>query len=257
MFNPRIAAAARTAMAGVCIGVAGVSLASGCRPATPAKPAATPAPTADGANANPSPKPVATPSPTIGSGVYGNPTAAAKYWQEQSLEDNCGLMSVADVVGEITGHAPTEKQMVTLAENTPSGTNPGPIYASRNDPSHSGDNGGIEMADEVVLLDHYGIKSRMTYAKHPEETGLPALEQYLSNDRKIIAWVNSAIIWNTSDQRKKADHFLVVTGIDTNKEIVHLNDPGADYADEQVSITSFTNAWQTGEESIVVTAAAS
>jgi hypothetical protein len=35
-----------------------------------------------------------------------------------------------------------------------------------------------------------------------------------------------------------------------------VNDPAADHADEQVSITRFTNAWQTGEESIVVTAAA-
>lgn len=190
-------------------------------------------------------------------GVYGNPAAAAKYWQAQSLEDNCGLVSVADVVGEINGHAPTEEQMVTLAEKTPSGTNPGPIYAPRNDPSHAGNNGGIEMADEVVLLDHYGIKSAMTYAGDNKQLGLPTLEQYLSNDRKIIAWVNSAIIWNTNDQRNKADHFLVVTGIDTNTEIVHLNDPGADHADEQVSITTFTKAWHTGEDSIVLTAATS
>jgi hypothetical protein len=220
MFNPRIAAAARTAVAVVCIGGASVSLA----------PAA------------------------AGSGMYGNPAAAAKYWQEQSLEDNCGLMSVADVVGEITGHAPTEEQMVTLAEKTPSGTNPGPIYAPRNDPSHAGNNGGIEMADEVVLLNHYGIKSVMTYAGDNKQLGLPTLEQYLGSDRKIIAWVNSAVLWHTRDQRTKADHFLVVTGIDTDKEVVHLNDPGADHADEQVSIATFTNAWHTGEESVVVTA---
>ncbi len=224
MFNSLIAPAARTVVAVVCIGAASVSLASAA--------AAT-------------------------DGVYGNPAAAAKYWQAQSLEDNCGLVSVADVVGETTGHAPTEEQMVTLAEKTPSGTNPGPIYAPRNDPSHAGNNGGIEMADEVVLLDHYGIKSAMTYAGDNKQLGLPTLEQYLGNDRKIIAWVNSAIIWNTNDQRNKADHFLVVTGIDTNKEIVHLNDPGVDHADEQVSITTFTKAWHTGEDSIVVTAATS
>jgi hypothetical protein len=224
MFNSLIASTERTVMAVVCIGAASVSLASAA--------AAT-------------------------DGVYGNPAAAAKYWQAQSLEDNCGLVSVADVVGEINGHAPTEEQMVTLAEKTPSGTNPGPIYAPRNDPSHAGNNGGIEMADEVVLLDHYGIKSAMTYAGDNKQLELPTLEQYLSNDRKIIAWVNSAIIWNTNDQRNKADHFLVVTGIDTNTEIVHLNDPGADHADEQVSITTFTKAWHTGEDSIVLTAATS
>jgi hypothetical protein len=222
MFNSRIAAAARTALVAAGVGIALV-VAPGVHPAVAAD------------------------------GVYGDPAAAARYWQEQSREDNCGLMAVADVVGEITGNLPTEHQMITLAEHTPSGTNPGPIYAPRDDPSHTNGNGGIEMADEVVLLDHYGIKSVMTEDKHPEQTGLPALEQYLSNNRKVIAWVNSAIIWHTTDQRTQADHFLVVTGIDTNKEIVHLNDPGVEFADEQVPIATFTNAWKTGQESIVVT----
>ena len=236
MLNSRITAAAGSVVAGACIGMSSVFLLSACGSAPSA--------------------PTATSSPSTSS-VYGDPAAAAKYWQQQSLEDNCGPVSVADVVGEITGHAPTEQQMISLAESTPSHTNPGPIYAPRDDPSHSNGNGGIEMADEVVLLDHYGINSKMTYAAHPEQTGLPALEQYLAGDRKVIAWVNSAIIWDTNDQRAKADHFLVVTGVDADKEIVHLNDPGADHADEQVAITTFMNAWQTGEESIVVTAAAS
>jgi peptidase C39-like protein len=218
MLNFRVAAAAHTALIGACIATASVSSAT--------------------------------------SGMYGDPVAAAKYWQQQSFEDNCGLVSVADVVGEITGHTPTEQQMIALAESTPSQTNPGPIYAPRDDPSHSNGNGGIEMGDEVVLLDHYGIRSEMIYAVHPGRTGLPALERYLAGDRKVIAWVNSALIWNTSDQRTQPDHFLVVTGIDTDKEVVHLNDPGADYPDERVSVTTFMTAWSTGEESIVVTAAA-
>jgi hypothetical protein len=61
---------------------------------------------------------------------------------------------------------------------------------------------------------------------------------------------------NTSDQRAGADHFLVVTGIDTNNEIVHLNDPGADHADEQVWLPTSMTAWKAGEDSIVLTAAA-
>ncbi|OOK77492.1 peptidase C39-like family protein [Mycobacterium kansasii] len=65
----------------------------------------------------------------------------------------------------------------------------------------------------------------MTDTTHPDQTGLPALQRYLTDNRKIIAWVNSAVIWNSDDQRSTADHFLVVTGIDTNNEIVHLNDP--------------------------------
>jgi len=239
MFWSRIAGPA-------CGAVVCAVLLSGCQPATLAAPSAATTPTAVVSSSAASAS-SATASPT--GGIYGDPAAAAKYWQQQSLEDNCGLVSVADVVGEVTGNEPTEKQMIALAVKTPSGTNPGPIYA--NDGA-----GGIEMADEVVLLQHFGIKSAMYWTTTPDQTGLPALKRYLGDDRKIIAWVNSAVIWNTSDQRTEADHFLVVTGIDTDKEIVHLNDPGAEHADERVSISTFMTAWKTGKESIVVAAAA-
>jgi hypothetical protein len=232
MFNCRIAAGAHAAVVSAFVCIASLVTAA-CGPAT-SSPTTTPATTA---------------------GVYGNPAAAAPYWRQQSLEDNCGLIAVADVVGEITGHEPTEQQMISLASQTPSETNPGPIYAPPADPSHSSGDGGIEMADAVVLLKHYGIKSTMFYATQPDQTGLPALEKYLRDGRKVIAWVNSAIIWNTSDQRTKADHFLVVTGVDTDKQLVHLNDPGADHSDEQVALDTFMKAWLAGEQSIVVTAA--
>jgi hypothetical protein len=52
-------------------------------------------------------------------GMYGNPTAAARYWQRQH-ESDCAEMSVADVVGEISGYEPTEQQIDAVAENTPS-----------------------------------------------------------------------------------------------------------------------------------------
>ncbi|MFV8315289.1 C39 family peptidase [Mycobacterium sp. 23] len=241
------------------IGSVDVVALSACGPATPSTKASPQAQgsTSSASSTTPAAQSNTTPTTVGRAGVYGDPAAAAKYWQQQSLEDNCGLVSVADVVGEITGHAPTEQQVIALAVNTPSGTNPGPIYAPVNDPSHANGTGGTEMADEVVLLEHYGVKSVMTDATtHPDQTGLPALERYLTENRKIIAWVNSAVIRNTSDQRTAADHFLVVTGIDTNAELVHLNDPGADHADERVSITTFTTAWQTGGDSIVVTVAA-
>jgi hypothetical protein len=226
MIDSRSPTAVRTALAVGCFAMATISLVATCGPATAT------------------------------SGVYGDPDRAAKYWQQQSLEDNCGLASVADVVGEVTGKAPTEKQIIKLAQSTPSVIRDGPIYAPTGDPAHEGDNGGIDMADTVVLLDHYGVKSHMTYNKHPDEVGLPALEQYLTANRKIIAWVNSGTILDSDDQRTAPDHFLVVTGIDTNKDIVHLNDPYADSADTTVSINRFMKAWKIGLESIVVTAPA-
>lgn len=254
MLTFRIAPAHRAALIGACIGLATAALVSGCGGAPPATTAATTSlTTIVAAQPNSSPARGDGPEATA-PGVYGNPAAAAKYWVAQSLEDNCGLVSIADVVGEVTGTAPTERQMLDLAESTPSGANPGPIYAPRNDPTHSGPNAGISMSDLVILLDHFGIKSEMTSTSDRDQNGLPLLEQYLAKDRKLIAFVNSSVILNADDQRTKADHFLVVTGIDTGKEVVHLNDPGIDHADEQVSFSTFMTAWQTSDQSIVVTA---
>lgn len=228
MINFGIATSVRAALVAICIGAASVSLVSTCGMATS----------------------------RATDGVYGNPDAAAKYWQQQSLEDNCGLASVADVVGEVTGKSPSEDQIIRVAQSTPSSVRNGPIYLPTGDPGHETDKGGIDMADAVVLLTHYGIKSRMTYDAHPDEVGLPKLEEYLAANRKVIAWVNSGTILGSDDQRTSADHFLVVTGIDTNQGIVHLNDPYADHADTKVSIDKFMKAWKIGQQSIVVTAQA-
>lgn len=250
MSDSRIAGALPTALAVACIGIASVSALSGCAGASPTVgAAATSAIAGAGRNDADSPRVQA-----IASGVYGDPDAAAEFWQQQSYEDNCGLASVADVVGEVTGHSPTERQIIKLAQHTPSSVRDGPIYAPTGDPAHDGPDGGIDMADTIVLLDHYGIKSHMTYDKHPEEVGLSSLEQYLAANRKVIAWVNSGTILNSDDQRTSADHLLVVTGIDTNKDVVHLNDPYADHANTKVSIGTFMTAWKIGQESIVVTA---
>ena len=262
MLNSRIAATTRTAALNALIGLAGAVLVAACSSSETASPpsstkSSTPSSvTPSGAlgDLSVTPTPTASPAAAV-PGVYGDPATVAKYWHAQSLEDNCGLMSVADIVGETTGQQPTEEQILTLAEHTPSVVNPGTqIYAPRNDPSHTNGNGGVSMGDLVALLDHYGIKSTMSDDDHPDQTGMPAVQGYLGAGRKVIAYVNSAVVWNTSDQRTKADHFLVVTGVDTNKDIVHLNDPGADHSDEQVPTATFTTAWQTSGDSIVFTA---
>jgi predicted double-glycine peptidase len=240
MINPRITAAVRAALASVCIAVASVSSLTACGAAPPSTRAANPPATTATAR-------------TAADGVYGDPEAAAKYWVQQSLEDTCGLASVADVVGEVTGNAPTEKQIIKVAQNTPSAIRDGPIYLPTGDPGHETDAGGIDMADTVVLLEHYGIKSRMIWNTTPEETGLSALEQYLGANRHVIAWVNGGTILNSDDQRTAPDHLLVVTGVDTNNDTVHLNDPYADHANTKVSIKRFMTAWKVGQKSIVVT----
>jgi hypothetical protein len=48
-------------------------------------------------------------------GMHGDPGAAAPYWRYQQQDYDCGEMAVADVVGEITGHQPTEDEVTAAA----------------------------------------------------------------------------------------------------------------------------------------------
>ena len=180
------------------------------------------------------------PTPTTNHivGMYGDPGAARPYWRQQRTSD-CGELAVADVVGEITGDEPTELDVTTLAVNTASAAGPGTIW---------GHDGNTNIRNLPVLLAHYGIHADNV------ETTTGALEQALAAGRKAIVLVNAETIWNRPGQRKSANHFVVVTGIDAKAGVAHLNDSGImNGGDEQIPIATFEQAWATYHNSAVVT----
>lgn len=171
-------------------------------------------------------------------GMYGNPVAAAPYWREQHASD-CGEVAVADVVGQITGREPTEQQMIALAENTPRITGYGPIWKPT---------GTTDIADLPILLWHYWVRADNI------QTHTDALARKLAEDHKIIVILNAETIWNKPGERNSADHFVVVTGIDSKAGVVHLNDSGVNTGrDEQVPIAIFEQAWAPNNNSAIVT----
>ena len=171
-------------------------------------------------------------------GMYGDPAAAAPYWRQQHSSD-CGEMAVADVVGQITGREPTEQQITALAETTPSTAGPGPIWKL---------SGSTDIRNLPMLFWHYWVRAENIQST----TG--ALEQDLAERRKVVVIVNAETIWNRPGKRDSANHFVVVTGIDTKAGVVHLNDSGIKTGrDEQVPIAVFEAAWRTSDNFAVVT----
>jgi Peptidase_C39 like family len=171
-------------------------------------------------------------------GMYGEPAVAAEYWREQTGSD-CGAMAVADVVGQLTGHEPTEQQITTLAENTPSTAGPGPIWKPW---------GFTDIRDLPTLLWHYGIRADNL------QIDIDVLKRGLRAGRKVIAMVNAETIWNRPGKRDYGNHFVVVTGIDTRSGVVHLNDSAIHTGrDEEVSIPTFEQAWVPNYHSAIVT----
>jgi hypothetical protein len=171
--------------------------------------------------------------------MYGDPDAAAPYWRYQHRQD-CGLMAVADVVGQITGREPPQGGIQLRGMFTKSTAHDGAVYHFD----------GTCPDDLVVLLQQFGIGSQLT-------TGdtVTALEQDLASGHKVIATLNAETIWNTdSGDRTDADHAVVVTGIDTRTNLVHLNDSGIPTGrDEQIALATFTQAWATGDNQLIVT----
>jgi len=173
--------------------------------------------------------------------MYGNPQAAAPYWRYQHQQD-CGLMAVADVVGQLTGREPSQLGMELRGIFTRSQSHRGDVYHFD----------GTSIDDLVVLLQKQGIQSDLTTGNT-----MDALEQDLAAGHKVIAAVNGETIWNYpagQGDRTRPDHAVVVTGVDTGSDIVHLNDSGTpDGRDEHIPMATFTQAWATGDNLLIVT----
>jgi hypothetical protein len=171
--------------------------------------------------------------------MYGDPDAAAPYWRYQHQQD-CGLMAVADVVGQVTGREPPQARMQLRGMFTKSATHAGTVYHFD----------GTSPEDLVVLLQQFGVASQITTGNT-----MPIIEQDLASGRKVIASVNAETIWNTdTGNHTDADHAVVVTGVDTRTDLVHLNDSGIPAGrDEQIPLTTFTQAWGTSNNQLIVT----
>jgi len=171
-------------------------------------------------------------------GMHGDPAAAAPFWRYQQQDLDCGEMAVADVIGQITGHEPTEAEITATAANMPSGSHAGPIYRTSGRTSNS---------DLAALLRHYGIQASDVH------TNIDALERDLDQGRKVIVGLNDKTIWDEPGNHTQENHFVVVTGIDTAAGVVHLNDSGIKAGrDEQVPLGTFEKAWGTGDNFAVL-----
>jgi hypothetical protein len=173
--------------------------------------------------------------------MYGDPEAAAPYWRYQHQQD-CGLMAVADVVGQLTGREPSQIGMELRGIFTKSESHRGDVYHFD----------GTSPQDMVLLLQKHGIPSDLTTGN-----SMGGLERDLAGGHKVIAALNAETIWNYppgNGDRTRPDHAVVVTGVDTGTNIVHLNDSGTPNGrNEQIPMATFSQAWATSDDLLIVT----
>jgi Peptidase_C39 like family len=173
--------------------------------------------------------------------MYGDPQAAAPYWRYQHQQD-CGLMAVADVIGQLNGREPSQIGMELRGIFTKSESHRGDVYHFD----------GTSPQDMVLLLQKHGIASDLTTGN-----SMGTLEQDLAGGHKVIAALNAETIWNYpagDGDRTTPDHAVVVTGVDTGANIVHVNDSGTPAGrNEQIPMATFSQAWRTSDDLLIVT----
>ncbi|OBI20168.1 hypothetical protein A5712_18390 [Mycobacterium sp. E2327] len=206
---------------------------------------------------------LATPAGAVAGTMYGDPAAAAKWWRYQKYDD-CVLMASADVIGQMTGKEPSEDAIIKVAQATPSTDHPGSIYAKPADTRNPNSGMGTSPLDVPTLLAQYQIGSVLTDKKHaPADGFLPGIEglkKELAAGNKIIVGVNAEVIWQEPIEKKdelgnpRGDHAVVVTGVDTATNMVHLNDSGIRAGrDSQIPVKVFLKAWDATDEMMIVT----
>jgi hypothetical protein len=199
---------------------------------------------------------VACPANATSGNIYGDPAPAAKYWRYHQYWDDCALMASADVIGEITGMEPSEEDIIDKAQATPSSQGPGPLYTRPADPQDPNSGQGMWFRDIPTLLAQYNVHATITHG------GMEELEQQLGVGHKVIVSVNGELIWHEpvedKDKDKEGnpthDHTVVVTGVDTGNDVVHLNDSGSSQGgDAQIPMALFVQAWDASGGLVEVT----
>ena len=197
---------------------------------------------------------LAGPTHATSGSMYGDPVAVAKYWRYQQYWDDCVLMSSADVIGEVTGQEPSEEAIIDTAQSTPSAFPPGPIYTKPANPNDPNSGEGTWFRDIPTLLARYNIGAVVRHGSIEE------VEQQLGAGHRVFASVNGELIWHQRVEEKDKnghpthDHAVVVTGVDTGSNVVHLNDSGSSSGrDAQIPMALFIRAWNASDKLMAVT----
>lgn len=171
-------------------------------------------------------------------GTYGNTAAWTADWFYQEVDGYCGPSSAAQLVSEYTGLDISDpQQLVDRALELG-------LFVG-GDPTN-----GMTITSLEVLLEDQGVPC------HLESSSMDDLAAKLDDGYGVIAMVDSGELWTPGAEMGEddtADHVLVVAGIDTDRGVVILSDPGhPDGNGLEVPIDQFEDAWADSGHTMLV-----
>lgn len=178
-------------------------------------------------------------------GVIGTPRSREGYFIYQGDTNTCALSTAAMLIGQLYGRdaMPTWEQIVNEAATTPSYTTPGkPIYDRVNDTF-------VSTKDVLQLLATHGVTANTTqYTRGQGDLAISNLKSALTRGDAVAVSVKADIIWGRGAPvtAYTGDHLITVLGIDTNKNVVYVNDSAWEQNKGMgmaISMNVFMSAW--------------
>lgn len=170
-------------------------------------------------------------SPLVVDGqLVGDPVGDAEHWFEQAQNGFCVPASIAQIVSEYTGvHFADEMAFVERA-NELQILDIGPDGS----PSMSSDGA-------LTLLEDAGVPASLEVG-----TGVETLVEYLDEERRVVLFIDSGELWEGEPTEDSTpDHAVVVTGVDLERQVVIISDPGHPAGNAmEYPIGLFENAWE-------------
>ncbi|GAA0798615.1 C39 family peptidase [Spirilliplanes yamanashiensis] len=170
-------------------------------------------------------------------GIAGDPFGDAEHWFQQAQNGFCAPASVAQIVSEYSGvHFPDESAFVQLASEQG-------LFSVGMDGVP-----GMTPENTLTLLEQSGVPAGL-------EVGTTAeLVQYLEEGRGVLLFIDSGEVWEgEAVEDNSFDHAVVLTGIDTERGVAILSDPGSPDGNlEEVPLDVFADAWADSQNLMIV-----
>lgn len=169
-------------------------------------------------------------SPYVSDGqLVGDPQGDSEHWFTQAVNGFCVPASVAQIVSEYTGVHFGDEQYFVERANELKVFEVGPDGVP-----------GIAADGALALLEDAGIPASIEYG-----SGVETLVEYLEEGRRVILAVDSGELWSGEQgEDNAADHAIVVTGVDLQRGVVIVSDPGDPAGNaKEYPIDQFVDAW--------------
>ncbi|BBY64059.1 C39 family peptidase [Mycolicibacterium helvum] len=178
-------------------------------------------------------------------GVIGTPKSREGYFIYQGATNTCALSTAAMLIGQLYGRdtMPTWEQIVDEAAKTPSFSKPGQMVYDRVKDTF------VSTTDVVQLLQTHGVNAKITqYTRGQSDLAVSSLKAALTQGDAVAVSVKAEVIWGRAapETAYKGDHLITVLGIDTNKNVVYVNDSAFEQEEGMgiaIPMNRFMSAW--------------